>query len=178
MAIIVVGGSSRGVGKTALICGLIAALPEFRWTAVKIAGHAHRQGPVWEETEAGQGTDTARFLFAGAKRALLVSAEKNFPMEEIRSALGKDTNVIFESNRIVDYLQPEVCLAVVGREDDVKSSFRSFVHRADAVVTRSETDRNPPDLSPVAVFRIDDFGRIPPEMLAWLRTRLLVARSG
>ena len=32
MAIIVVGGSGRGAGKTALVCGLIRALPEIRWT--------------------------------------------------------------------------------------------------------------------------------------------------
>jgi hypothetical protein len=43
MAIIVVGGSNRGVGKTALVSGLIAALPEYRWTAVKITSHEHKQ---------------------------------------------------------------------------------------------------------------------------------------
>jgi hypothetical protein len=43
MAIIVVGGSNRGVGKTALVCGLIAALPEYRWNAVKITTHEHPQ---------------------------------------------------------------------------------------------------------------------------------------
>ena len=43
MAIIVVGGSNRGVGKTALVCGLIAALPDYQWTAVKITTHDHPQ---------------------------------------------------------------------------------------------------------------------------------------
>ena len=43
MAIIVVGGSNRGVGKTTLVCALIAALPEYRWNAVKITTHDHRQ---------------------------------------------------------------------------------------------------------------------------------------
>ena len=33
MAIIVVGGSKRGVGKTTLVCALIGALTEYRWTA-------------------------------------------------------------------------------------------------------------------------------------------------
>ena len=62
MAILVVGGSHRGVGKTALVCGLIAALPEHRWTAVKITSDDHGQfAPVWEDTEPGQGTDTARY---------------------------------------------------------------------------------------------------------------------
>ena len=43
MAIIVVGGSNRRVGKTALVCGLVAALPEYGWTAVKITTHDHPQ---------------------------------------------------------------------------------------------------------------------------------------
>jgi hypothetical protein len=42
MAIIVIGGSNQGVGKTSLVCGLIAALPEYRWTAVKITTHDHK----------------------------------------------------------------------------------------------------------------------------------------
>src|SRR5208282_1655489 len=75
MAIIVVGGSSRGVGKTALVCGLIAALPEFRWTAVKITTHDYgKPKPIWEETRAGQETDSARYLAAGAERAFLATA--------------------------------------------------------------------------------------------------------
>ena len=41
MAVVVVGGGGRGVGKTALVCGVIAALPEMQWVAVKIAGHEH-----------------------------------------------------------------------------------------------------------------------------------------
>ena len=36
MTLIVVGGHSRSVGKTSVVAGLIAALPEFGWTAVKI----------------------------------------------------------------------------------------------------------------------------------------------
>ena len=75
MAIVVVGGSDRNVGKTSLICGLIAPLPEFQWAAVKITSHAHGvRDAVWEETAAGQGTDTARYLAAGARRAFLLTA--------------------------------------------------------------------------------------------------------
>jgi hypothetical protein len=55
MAIIVVGGSNRGVGKTALVCGLIAALPEYHWAAVKITTHEHKQ-PVSPGTSRGEGS--------------------------------------------------------------------------------------------------------------------------
>jgi len=173
MAMMVVGGSGRGVGKTALICGLIAGLPEFRWTAVKISRHAHQSARVWEETEAGHETDTARYLSAGAKRALLVSAPGDeLQANEIDSALASEANVIFESNWIVELLQPDISLAIFGRQDEVKSSFQSFVRRADAIVMRLEMEREPADVPGVPLFRLDDFGEIPPEMLAWLRGRL------
>ena len=45
MAVIIVGGSGRNVGKTTLVCSLIAALPEYRWTAVKISAHEHGHRP-------------------------------------------------------------------------------------------------------------------------------------
>ena len=41
MAMIVVGGGGRGAGKTALMCGLMRALPEIPWTAMKITTHEH-----------------------------------------------------------------------------------------------------------------------------------------
>jgi cobyrinic acid a,c-diamide synthase len=34
MSLIVVGGHSRSVGKTSVVAGLIAALPEFHWSAM------------------------------------------------------------------------------------------------------------------------------------------------
>ncbi len=97
MAIIVVGGSNRGTGKTALVCALIAALNDFRWNAVKITtrepgqdarvtlrpianpsfeGAAVNSGDnrLWEETRPGEETDTNRYLAAGAARSFLAVA--------------------------------------------------------------------------------------------------------
>jgi hypothetical protein len=81
---VVVGGQSRSVGKTAAVCGLIAALSDRPWTAVKITQFGHgicsRSGHAcdcacedgdWalsaERNSAGR-KDTARFLRAGARR--------------------------------------------------------------------------------------------------------------
>ena len=106
---------------------MIAALRDFAWTAVKITGHSYepeaslsRQGSeycgptVREETDAGQETDTARYLAAGARRALLVTrCGLEMPIEEIRAALGEDRNVIFESNRIMMRRESgRICLAL------------------------------------------------------------------
>ena len=41
MALIVVGGHSRSVGKTSVVAGIIAALPEMHWTAAKITQYGH-----------------------------------------------------------------------------------------------------------------------------------------
>jgi hypothetical protein len=60
MAIIVVGGSNRGVGKTALVCSLIEALPEYRWNAVKITTHDHPQPVSPGGPRATQGLTPAR----------------------------------------------------------------------------------------------------------------------
>ena len=41
MAIVVVGGHTRNIGKTSVVAGLIAALPQRRWTAIKITQFGH-----------------------------------------------------------------------------------------------------------------------------------------
>ena len=41
MAIVVIGGHSRSVGKTSVVAGLISALPELNWTAVKVTQYGH-----------------------------------------------------------------------------------------------------------------------------------------
>jgi hypothetical protein len=185
MAIVVVGGNSRGVGKTALVCGLIAALPEFRWTAVKIATHDHgHPEPIWEETEPGQGTGTARYLAAGAERALLAtpplrdrSPVRAFPplLSALWPKLGLDANVLFESNRIVQYVKPDLCLIVHGGLDhgSRKASFSLAARHADAMVARADADRmlqGGEEAKPI--FHLAALERISPEMQAWLRLML------
>jgi hypothetical protein len=176
MTTIVVSGSGRNVGKTTLVCGLIAALPEFRWTAVKTTSHAHGNGePVWEETAAGQGSDTARFLAAGARRALLVAATgEGFPMAEMRAALGRDAHLIFESNRILDHIEADVCLAVVGGDEaDVKPAFAGCLRHADGIVVRAARHAGMVDLPASArIFELEDFAPISLEMMDWLTSRL------
>jgi hypothetical protein len=174
VGIIVIGGSGKDVGKTALMCAVIASLREFDWTAVKITGHDYEAGSVGsgpavrEEMQAGQETDTGRYLAAGARRALLVTrCGDRAPIEEIRKAIGKDRNVIFESNRIVDVVKPDVCLALMGNGAERKASFERLLRVADAVVSVGE-------VSDVGMrrFRLESVGQLTAEMLGWLRERL------
>ncbi|MDR3742120.1 MAG: hypothetical protein P4L40_24125 [Terracidiphilus sp.] len=179
MITVVIGGSRSGVGKTTLACGLVRALPELDWTAIKISRHEHgTPTPVWEETAAGQGSDTARYLAAGARRALLVTASgADLPLQELDAACDSVSHALIESNRIVDYLAPDVCLAVVG-EGAAKPSFTPLLLRADAVVARSQAalDCFQVPLS-ACVFLVEDVGCPPPEFVAWLRGRMRAASA-
>jgi hypothetical protein len=178
VAIVVVGGSGKDVGKTALVCAVIGALREFAWTAVKIRGHDY--GPessgettreVWEETQAGQETDTARYLAAGARRALLVTRRgAEVPGGEIGRAIGADRNVIFESNRMVDVLKPDVCLALMGEGAEEKPSFLRLLRAADAVVSVGGEARDGP--AGGRGFRLQTVDQLSAEMVEWLRGRL------
>ena len=188
MAIVVVGGSTKNVGKSALVCAVISALKDFNWTAVKITAHEYEQqnscsgseaGPrvpnVWEETTGGDDTDTARYLTAGARRALLITRSGPVvPIDEVQSALGRDSNIIFESNRIMDVLQPDLCLALVGGEvTGTKPSFIRLLDKADALVSVDSAEVEMPRL-PAALprFHLQSLDRLSPEFVSWLRARL------
>jgi hypothetical protein len=182
MAVVVVGGGGRGVGKTALVCGVIAALPEREWIAVKIARHEHGvERPVWEQTEPGERTDTARFLAAGARRAFLLTAADEAVMQctldKLWTLVERRGDLIFESNRVLNFLKPDVCLMVAG-EADAKSSFTTAVRCADAIVTGSASEELPEASGLFAaetrpVFRLGQFERLSPEMTEWIRGRLI-----
>jgi len=179
MAVIVIGGSGKDVGKTALTCAVIAALRELEWTAVKISGHEYEPGgavrlleeQVCEETRPGNETDTARYLAAGARRALLVMrSEAEIPMDEIRRAVGEDRNVIYESNRIVDVIKADVCLALMADDAKAKASFERLLRVADAVVSVGGMAEEVPMES--RRFRLKSADQLSPEMVKWLRERL------
>lgn len=185
MAIVVVGGSTKDIGKTSLVCGIISALRDFNWTAVKITGHSYARdltlsnaetarAIVWEETAAGRATDTARYLAAGARRALLVTRyQEEVPIEEIRQALGNDRNILFESNRIIDALRPDICLALIGEDAQLlKPSFLRLVQIADALVTFSGQAQISDAPAGIPVFMQQSADQVSPELVSWLRARL------
>ncbi len=176
MITVVIGGSASGVGKTTLACSLLRSLDNLNWTAIKITRHDHgAPAPVWEAT-AAHGGDTARYLAAGARRALLVTAPgPELPLVELDTACNGVEFALIESNRILEFLLPDVCLAVIG-DTDAKSSFDSLLERADAVLVRDRAvlDRVRPPAS-ACIFGLDDRGCPPPEMVTWLRGRLNAA---
>ena len=154
MAVVVVGGHSRNIGKTSVVAALIARLPELRWTAFKITQYGHgfctADGKpcqcqtedscvsITAERDATSGTDTSRFLAAGAVRSLWVRTRVGMlaeSMPRIRQELATSENAILESNSVLEFLKPDLYLVVVDPSvSDWKDSARRFFSRADAVL--------------------------------------------
>lgn len=154
MAIVVVGGHTRNIGKTSVVAGLIAALPEKQWIAFKVTqfGHgicsAHGEPcdcetdahilAVSEERSTTSGTDSARFLAAGAVRSFWVRTRQDQlaeAMPRVRKEIAAAKNAIVESNSILRFLRPDIYLTVLNPSvEDFKSSAQYFLDRADAVV--------------------------------------------
>ena len=158
MAIVVIGGHSRNIGKTSAMCALIAAMPERRWTAIKITqfGHgvcsangkpcdcetADHTIAVSEERDRSSGTDSSRYLAAGAVRSLWVRTRQGQlaeAMPRIRLEIERAENVVFESNSILRFQKPDVYASVLDPSvPDFKPSALRYLDRADALLVSAE----------------------------------------
>jgi len=154
MAVVVVGGHTRNIGKTSVVAGLIAAMPECRWTAIKITqfGHgvcsangepcdcetADHTIAVSEERERGSGTDTSRYLAAGAERSFWVRTRQGQlaeAMPRVRQLIAGAEHVIVESNSVLRFLRPELSLSVLDPGvADFKASAMRYLDRVDALI--------------------------------------------
>lgn len=188
MAVVVVGGHSRDVGKTSVVAGLIRELRDREWTAVKITQFGHgicsttaepcecslsEDEHAWDisqETSHAGDSDTSRFLAAGAARALWVRTRQGMlaeAMPALRKQLASAGDVIIESNSVMRFLRPDLYLPVLNFTiADFKDSAREFLDRASALVVSGEAEPqwDAVSLKPVkdrVVFRVH-----PPEYMS------------
>ena len=169
--LIVVGGHTRSIGKTQLVCDLIAALPQAQFIAGKITqfGHGvcaqngefcgcapdnHTSAFSWEEDSMSE-TDSGRFLAAGAHRSFWLRTKQGYlaegmPLlrESLKQIQGVNdrncpTNLIIESNSLLQFLKPALYLAVLDpQKQDFKPTAQSFLDRADAFVLRNNLEES------------------------------------
>jgi hypothetical protein len=179
--LIVVGGHTRSIGKTQLVCDIIRAFPRTAWIAGKITQYGHgvcaRNGENCDcaptehacaldwETDTDSGTDSARFLQAGAKRSFWLRTKQGYLAEGLpllRHALaqvtespeaignasgvtGRKTALIVESNSIMQFIKPSLYFAVVDpTKDDFKQSAQIALDRAHALVLRGQLEHDAP----------------------------------
>ena len=167
--VIVVGGHTRSIGKTQLVCDVISAFPHSNWIAGKITQYGHgvcaQNGENCDcaptehvcaldwETHAGTGTDSSRFLAAGARRSFWLRTKQGFlaeglpllrrALEDVRVHSNREMpTLIVESNSLLQFLKPSLYFAVIDpAKGDFKDSARAALDRADALVLRaSRTD--------------------------------------
>jgi hypothetical protein len=200
MPILVIGGHTRSVGKTSVVAGLIAALPSFHWTALKITQYGHgvcsangeacdcatadHSWAVSEEKDRSGESDTSRFLVAGADHSWWVRTQQGHlaeAMPRIRKILASTQNKIIESNSILRFIKPDLYLTVLDPATaDFKASAQTYLDRADAILLHSgERPNNPAwerfSLRPVIdrpIFALDPPNYVTPEVVAFVRTRL------
>jgi len=165
--LIVVGGHTRSIGKTQLVCDIIRAFPQTEWIAGKITQYGHgvcaRNGEHCDcapdehvcaldwETRADTGTDSSRFLEAGAKRSFWLRSKQGYLAEGLPLLRGvlKDVAgeaesslnqvLIVESNSLMQFVKPSLYFAVIDPlKDDFKESAQLALDRAHALVLRGE----------------------------------------
>jgi hypothetical protein len=169
--VIVVGGHTRSIGKTQLVCDLISAFPRANWIAGKITQYGHgvcaQNGENCDcapeehvcainwETQSDTGTDSSRFLAAGARRSFWLRTKQGFLAEglpllrtallETRSDASSDLPpLIMESNSLLQFVKPSLYFAVVDpAKEDFKNSARAALDRADALVLRGTSGTFP-----------------------------------
>src|SRR5215469_11836183 len=180
--VVVVGGHTRSIGKTQLVCDIIAAFPKTDWIAGKITQYGHgvcaQNGqdcdcaPTehvcaldWEQ-RSDTGTDSARFLAAGAKCSFWLRTKQGYlaeglpllrqALQEVASgerrvatkegtAEARKMAVILESNSLLQFLKPSLYFAVIDpQRDDFKQSAQIALDRAHALVLRGELTGNAP----------------------------------
>jgi len=206
MPIIVIGGHSRSVGKTSVVAGLIAALPAFRWTALKITQYGHgvcsangeacdcatadHSWAVTEERDRSGESDTSRFLVAGADHSWWVRTQQGRlaeAMPRVRQILVESQNAIIESNSILRFVKPDLYLTVLDPETaDFKVSAQMFLDRADAVLLHSGDHSKTPawqqvSLKPVIdrpIIQIRPPNYVTAEIVEFVRARLGTCSEG
>ena len=201
MALVVIGGHSRSVGKTSVVAGLISALPDFEWTAVKITQYGHgicsangepcdcatgdHSWAISEERGGSGGSDTLRFLNAGAAHVFWVRTEQGRlaeAMPSLRQKLEPARNAIIESNSVLKFLRPDLYLTVLDPATaDFKNSAREFLDRADALIlheTPSDAAWQAVSLKPVAnrpIFHITPPAYVTSAIVDYVRSKLSTA---
>lgn len=199
MAVVVVGGHTRNIGKTSVVAGLIAAIPERQWIALKITQYGHgicsRNGrdchcatgdhsfSVSEEKDPRGRGDSCRMLAAGARRAFWVRTRQGrmeVARPAVRGILQDARDAILESNSVLGWLVPDLYLSVLDpAAGDFKESARRYLPEASAVIVHRPAGRKPAwgpgvekQLEGKQVFYASPPEYVSPELVEFVRRRL------
>ena len=154
MRIVTVSGTCSEVGKTTLVCELLARLPG--WAAIKVTRGHYRScgrdpdtccvsGLLGDEPRVFsdradtdvEDKDTGRYWAAGAADVRWVVVARGQEAEGIACALselGDYPGVVVEGNRVVESLDPDLAVMVaLPEQKEIKVSARRIVGRMDGL---------------------------------------------
>ncbi len=195
------GGHTRNIGKTALVVDIIRAFPAMAWTAVKITQFGHAECAAGAgcdcaprehafaldaETNSDSGTDSSRFLAAGAARSFWLRTKQGqlaLGMPALRQALSTAGFSILESNSVLHFIRPALYLVVLDpSREDFKPSAQTFLDRADAFILRSAAAAAWRSVSGSLLAGRPSFSQplgtaLPPALTAWIRDNLPASDS-
>ena len=202
MALIVIGGHTRNIGKTQLAVEILRAFPERDWTAMKITQYGHgvcsvngeacgcaaddHTFAVTEERDPAGRADTCRMLAAGARRVFWVRTKQGRLAEalpQVREKIAAAGDVIIESNTLLHFLRPDLYLPVLDfSRADFKDSAREFLDRAAAYVLLGPVPDGPAwqgvSLKPLQqrpVFVVQPDRLCPPALVNFIREKVFAA---
>ena len=159
--ILLIGGATRNVGKTAFTCSVIENLSKkHELIALKIKTiykgdnffHGKDRNPlngnyrIIEEKNTSGNEDTERMLKSGAKRVFRIKSKSEFLHEAIQDFFTRisDKNlVICESNSLRTVLKPSVFLLIkLKNSDKIKPSAEKLAPLADKIIYSDGTKHN------------------------------------
>ncbi len=182
--LIIVGGHSRNVGKTAVISAVLRSMQPSSWTAVKISSHCH-EGilDAIEEKDPASSNQGARYLIAGARKAWLICGpDEKLPSvaNRIQQMLAAGENVIVESNRLVPLCTPDLVLFIVAPAiPEWKASSEICMRSAHGMVVMGEENLPQNALrllkarkTPLPLFRFINQAEPPTDLTSWVLAKL------
>jgi len=195
MAIVVVGGHARNVGKTSLVSSILAAWSQYTWTAIKISTHWHdRKDPakdegdleicrVDEDFDRSGITDSARYLAAGASRSFWIRVQSGYLEEalpQLQPVIHSNPYVIIESNGVARLVQPDLFLMVLSCDvQDCKESARAMIPYAHALVVVNFNSDYPAETQlpleappGIPVYPVENLRELPPGLMQFLSGHL------
>lgn len=149
---LVVGGASRNVGKTELVCGLVRRLGAGRdIISLKISGikagndpyHGnHENEPekfhLLEETNLDGVKDSSKMLLAGASRSFYLRCRDEFlqeAMDKFMSGVEKDAVIICESIAVRKVIEPGLFVLIRGEKmESMKRVLGEVMHLVDLTI--------------------------------------------
>lgn len=169
--IVVVAGQGRKSGKTSVVAGIIAALRDLEWTAIKISRHRHNGEWGVTEEQTPSDTDSGRYLSAGASRAFWIRAPGKGMREaaaNVRRIAAGSVHTIVESSSILRYLTPNLTMVVLDPSiQDWKASGKQAIRLANAAILTGPGTA--PGIPEIACFRVQPPQYVTPAIAAFVR---------